>query len=69
MDKLAKYRKGVEFARQENASLVGMAEEPVVPSDCKFSDDFTKGIQTLRCGMRVAFVGYRPEAYCQVTGI
>ena len=33
------------------------------------SDDFTKGIQTIRCGMRVAFVGYRPAANCTVTGI
>jgi len=33
------------------------------------SDDFTKGIQTLRCGIRCAFVGYRPAAFCQVTNI
>jgi HK97 family phage major capsid protein len=33
------------------------------------SDDFTKGIQTVRCGLRAAFVVYRPAAFCQVTGM
>lgn len=33
------------------------------------SDDFTKGIQTVRVGLRAAIVGYRPQAFCEVTGI
>ena len=31
--------------------------------------DFLKGIQTMRADMRVAFVVFRPEAFCMVTGI
>lgn len=31
--------------------------------------DFTNGIQTIRCGLRAAFVGYRPQAFCVVSGI
>jgi HK97 family phage major capsid protein len=33
------------------------------------SDDFTKGIRTIRAGFRVAFVVYRGAAFCSVTGI
>lgn len=33
------------------------------------SDDFIKGRQAVRADMRVAFVAYRPEAICTVTGI
>lgn len=32
-------------------------------------DDWTKNIQTIRAEMRVAFLLYRPAAFCQVTGI
>lgn len=31
--------------------------------------DFTNGIQTIRCGLRAAFVGYRPAAFCVVSGL
>lgn len=31
--------------------------------------DFTNGIQTVRCGLRAAFVGYRPAAMCVVSGL
>jgi HK97 family phage major capsid protein len=33
------------------------------------NDDFKNGMVTLRAGMRVAIVHYRPEAFCQVTGV
>lgn len=33
------------------------------------SDDFSKGLRTFRCGMRVALVTYRPAAFCTVTGL
>lgn len=33
------------------------------------SDDFTKGIQTVRCGLRAALVSYRDTAFCTVTGL
>jgi len=33
------------------------------------ADDFTHGIQTIRCGLRCALVGYRPAAVCKVTGM
>lgn len=33
------------------------------------NDDFTKGKKTIRAGLRVAVVHYRPSAFCQVTGI
>ena len=33
------------------------------------SDDFTKGKQTIRAGMRVAFVVYRATAFSTITGI
>ncbi len=33
------------------------------------SDDFVKGRVTFRAGLRAAFVGYRPAAACQVTGM
>lgn len=33
------------------------------------SDDFTKGIRTIRAGLRVAFAIYRGAAFCTVTGI
>ncbi len=32
-------------------------------------DDFLDGRQTFRAGVRVALVGYRPQAFCQVTGL
>lgn len=32
-------------------------------------DDFLKGKQTIRAGLRTAFVTYRPAAFCTVTGI
>ena len=31
--------------------------------------DFTMGIQTIRCGLRAAFVGYRPAGFCVVSGL
>jgi HK97 family phage major capsid protein len=33
------------------------------------ADDFTHGIQTIRAGLRTAFVVYRATAFCSVTGI
>jgi HK97 family phage major capsid protein len=33
------------------------------------ADDFTHGLQTIRAGLRTAFVVYRPTAFCTVTGI
>lgn len=33
------------------------------------ADDFTHGLQTIRAGLRTAFVVYRPTAFCMVTGI
>lgn len=33
------------------------------------ASDFLNGLQTFRVGMRVALVGYRPQAFCEVTGI
>lgn len=33
------------------------------------ADDFTHGLQTIRAGLRAAFVVYRPTAFCMVTGI
>lgn len=33
------------------------------------SDNFTKGIKTIRADVRVAMVVYRPQAFCKVTGI
>ncbi len=33
------------------------------------NDDLLKGLQTFRVGMRAALVGYRPQAFCTVTGI
>jgi HK97 family phage major capsid protein len=33
------------------------------------ADDFTHGLQTIRAGLRVAFVTYRPAGFCMVTGI
>ena len=32
------------------------------------NDDFLDGRQTIRAGLRAAFVGYRPEAFVQITG-
>tara|TARA_Y100000310_G_scaffold47500_3_gene44081 strand:- start:4254 stop:5528 length:1275 start_codon:yes stop_codon:yes gene_type:complete len=64
-------------AQTENTGLVGDAlnftqlfiRRDVLVEVGLVDDDFTDGRQTLRCGMRVAFVGYRPAAFCQVTGI
>ena len=33
------------------------------------NDDFLNGMRTIRAGLRAAFVVYRPEAFCTVTGI
>ncbi len=32
-------------------------------------DDFLDGRQTIRAGVRAAVVGYRPAAFCQITGL
>lgn len=33
------------------------------------NDNFTKGLITLRAGMRAALVHYRPSAFTQITGV
>jgi HK97 family phage major capsid protein len=33
------------------------------------ADDFTHGLQTIRAGLRTAFVVYRPTAFCMITGV
>lgn len=64
-------------AQTENTGLTGDAlnftqlfiRRDVVVEIGLVDDDFKDGRQTMRCGVRAAFVGYRPEAFCQVTSI
>ncbi len=46
------------FMRQDLTIEVGFVD-----------DDFLDGRQTFRAGLRAAVVGYRPAAFCQVTGL
>lgn len=64
-------------AQTENTILVGdtqnfvqlfMRQDVVVEIGLD-QDDFTKGIQTIRAGLRAAQVVYRATAFCQVTGV
>jgi HK97 family phage major capsid protein len=64
-------------AQTQNTGLVGDAanfsqlfmRQDVTVEIGYTGDDFTDGRQTFRCGVRAALVGYRPAAFCQVTGI
>lgn len=64
-------------AETENTAIVGdyarfsglFMRRGVVVEVGLDSDDFTKGIQTLRAGLRVALVHFRPAAFTEVTGI
>ena len=40
-----KFRRGYEFAQQENASLAGTAAEPVFPTDTWSHPDFIRGYE------------------------
>ena len=63
-------------AQTENTGLVGdstfvqlFIRRDVMVEIGLDSDDFTKGIQTLRAGVRAVLCGYRDAAWCQVTGV
>ena len=67
----------VTDAETENTALVGdfdnfcqLFERRGIELKIGFNnDDFTTGKQTMRADMRVAFVVFRPTAFCTVTGI